>query len=395
MRREIKLSGCLLAFLFLAAPARAADAVNWHASYEQAQALAAQSNRLVLVHFWAPWCDPCRRLDSEVFARPAVGRAIDENYVAVKANVDEQRALAGAFGVSRIPTDVILTPDGRVVKVVESPQTADQYMGLIAQVATAAQAQMAQGLAAASGAPGASAGYPAVAGQATAPSPGGTAQAPAPSTPANGSTAPWNAAASAPLLQGAGVAVGSAAMANNYNMPPGAQAPLGPVAGAVQPQLPMQSPGPAMPPMGAAPAGPVAAQPAPQPRVALDGFCPVHIVNNLGAPELKWVYGNPQLSATHRGDVFYFSTPEARQQFLADPDRFAPVVTGHDPVLALDQRQMVPGTRAFALYYANRMYLFASDATLNAFASNPRHYAAMTANWMAQQAAQPPATMRY
>src|SRR5689334_6705470 len=46
------------------------DQMPWLPSLEAAQQVAARTNRLVLIHFWAPWCQPCMRLEREVFSKP-------------------------------------------------------------------------------------------------------------------------------------------------------------------------------------------------------------------------------------------------------------------------------------------------------------------------------------
>ena len=69
-----------------------------------------ESEKTVIVDFWASWCGPCRML-GPVIEEIANER---EDLVVGKLNVDEQPEIARQFGVMSIPT-VIIFKDGKAV----------------------------------------------------------------------------------------------------------------------------------------------------------------------------------------------------------------------------------------------------------------------------------------
>lgn len=70
-----------------------------------------QSDRPVLIDFWAEWCAPCKMVLPYI---AEIAEEVDAVKVC-KINVDEEMALARKFRVMSIPT-LLLIKDGKEVK---------------------------------------------------------------------------------------------------------------------------------------------------------------------------------------------------------------------------------------------------------------------------------------
>lgn len=70
-----------------------------------------QSEKPVLVDFWASWCGPCMMLAPTV---AEIGEEYSDKVKVVKINVDEAESLALSFGIESIPT-LMVFKDGKAV----------------------------------------------------------------------------------------------------------------------------------------------------------------------------------------------------------------------------------------------------------------------------------------
>ena len=386
----------------LARTAVGQDTLQWSTDLATAERTAAQTNRMVLIHFWGTWCPPCMKMENEVFTKPGLGAAIHPYFVPCKIQVEDDlnKDLAKQFGVDGYPCDIVLTPTGQVVSKSKGFKPAAEYLAMLNQAAqlalkhspTAAPAAAPPNAVAATAAPA------------------------APTTPSAPSAAPVSQGRTAPTddryayyYQDRGAPKTESAAAAPTTAPPRA-APIGPTAPpqqpnpsnpvaprevAAAPQVAAPAPAAVVPPTSASPpaAGPnvAAGRPAPpsspapsqsvasqnvalrlppgSPPAALDGYCPVTVTEKM-----VWKRGDVRFGAIHRGRTYLFATATEQAKFLADPDRFSPIISGNDPVVALERGEAVPGKRELGIMCGERMILFSSQESYDKFVKDSKRY---------------------
>ncbi|MCE9552468.1 MAG: thioredoxin family protein [Planctomycetes bacterium] len=382
----LRLTACftVLALCLIPVSTRAdGQEIQWLQSIDQARQIAGQTNRLVLVHFWSNDCQPCMRMEQSVYSRPGTAQRIQAKFVPVKVNAQQFPAVARQYEVTSWPSDVILAPNGQVVALLRCSLDQAAYLAGLEQVAVTADPRLNNPYA----------NLNAVAGSAPSAAPSVAAQQPTvtPGQAPTGNVEDRYAEYFRDRSQGASPnAIPQSPIAQQ---PPTVQVPATPQL----PQSKMQPPVASMPvPTGqnpyaalltGQPAAPVAPAPmannaavtppavnlptaAPQAPLALEGHCAVELVEHE-----RWVRGDRRFGAVHRGQTYLFTGAEQQKRFLANPDYYGPAMSGVDPVLALEARQMTPGLRKHGLFYNNRVYLFSSEATLAQFCRTPARYA--------------------
>jgi protein disulfide-isomerase len=354
-----------------------------------------------------------------------VGAAIEKNYVPVKVNAISSSAMAYAFKVDRVPSDVILTSHGNILATYTSPLTQQDYLAKLSEVVTqfgrqgskpVAVAGPRQVNAAYAGLQGsrmqaastpvgipvnpvaqqasASNATPATSALATAALNPPPASQPSqsvdryalpirqnsspqkPEVPANAMPSSYRNPYMAPQMQssavtrtGAPAAYPSQRPATTNTVPPAVTSNT--VNGAVaatmtKAKIPKTS-------------STISQLPAGSPPLGFEGYCPVTLKFDK-----KWVRGNVQYGAIHRGRTYLFVGDGQRQQFLANPDAYSPVFSGMDPVALLDNKQTVEGSRKYGFEYRGAFYLFSNSETMQKFASQPDRYAAGVRQAMVQ-----------
>ncbi len=85
------------------------------------------SDKPVLIDFWATWCGPCRMIAPHV---AEIAEEYADTLKVAKVNVDEEGQLASAFNIASIPT-LVLMKNGKVVNQAIGYRTKEQILELL------------------------------------------------------------------------------------------------------------------------------------------------------------------------------------------------------------------------------------------------------------------------
>ncbi|MCC7181623.1 MAG: thioredoxin family protein [Acidobacteria bacterium] len=107
------LKGYYYKFADVAAPP---SAIEWRTDFDAALAEARRDGKRVLVDFTADWCPPCIAMKHDVWPDPRVARAIAEGYVPLLIDTDRNAVIPERYGVTGIPTILILDGSGTVLR---------------------------------------------------------------------------------------------------------------------------------------------------------------------------------------------------------------------------------------------------------------------------------------
>lgn len=396
-------AGAALVAAALGFSVQAQEQVAFQPDFATARQLAAQTRKPLVVHFWAPWCEPCLRMEHDVFAQPGLGTAVNPQFVLVKVNADREPELVKQLQVETLPTDVVLAPDGRILAKLPGSQSPAEYLERLRDVAAGGNGLL-ENLAAT-------------------PAPGGAPDPSAgPATPAvpprnaefrnvqdrktrRQPTLPYDQAlppADVPPLQGP--------LAPLQGNPPPAEAALDPSASAgwvptesgfppatASEQVTMRPVAPPAPSSGFVSMGTPASEqiplaPATQPLAeASSGMSPA-----MGPPAAAWGPSpvDPPTPAPSIGPQYAaglppgaaspgFAPPVPPQPQLAAAPTGPPVLglDGYCPVQLYEHYRWVPGRPQWGAIYEGRTYLFAGQQEQQMFLADPARYSPVAAGF--------------
>jgi YHS domain-containing protein/thiol-disulfide isomerase/thioredoxin len=102
---------------------------TWRTDFKAALKEAEERKLPLLIHFYADWCMPCKRMEREVLGTPPVKELIGRRFVAVKLNADDSQHIIQRYGVNTLPSDVVVDSlNGKVISINSGFQDSIRYV---------------------------------------------------------------------------------------------------------------------------------------------------------------------------------------------------------------------------------------------------------------------------
>jgi YHS domain-containing protein len=262
-------------------------------------------------------------MESEVLNTPEVHAVLGSGIVGVKVNSDERRDLVSRFGISSLPTDVIVSPDGKILsKDVGSPGRSG-YVARLGRFRVPSDSPVGKSSSIVAQAPGNSTKNP--------------VSAASPETVTADSVAVGNRTEAQGVLDKTVVPVDRAAETVIAN-------PVVTMTKTVRSES--------------------------DKRIGLNGYSPVSLTETE-----SWKTGEARFNCEFQGICYLLSSAEELERFKASPDKFIPALHGFDPVSLVKDQIFESGHLELGVTYQSKVYFFSSRGTRDEFLRNPEKFA--------------------
>ncbi|MEZ4525846.1 MAG: thioredoxin family protein [Desulfobacterales bacterium] len=91
-----------------------AKGIVWR-SYEEGLRQGKNEKKKIFLNFYADWCQYCKIMDMQTFRDRSVVNYLNENFVAVRVNSDQNRKLAADYKVTGLPVSWFVAENGESI----------------------------------------------------------------------------------------------------------------------------------------------------------------------------------------------------------------------------------------------------------------------------------------
>jgi thioredoxin-related protein len=137
------LTGVMLALLAVGPGIAAAEeeeqprSITW-VGYNDALSLGRDFDKPIFIHFTAPWCKWCKKMQKETYTDPKVIRFMTDNFAAVMVNTETLPSLARKYSVESLPTLWFLDSKGQALTRIEGYVGSEKLLRVLEYVSSKA-----------------------------------------------------------------------------------------------------------------------------------------------------------------------------------------------------------------------------------------------------------------
>lgn len=345
--------------------------VAWLTDMKKAGQESKRTGKPILVQLTAPWCSYCHKMLKETFTDPAVAKRVNESFIPLLLDADENEQVVEMLQISSFPSTIIVSAEMDELGRISGFQKADAFNKKLTEFAPAGRAQVAQ----ASNVESTAAPQtrvieaPPVGANQPTRNPIGKPAQPTNVAPSAPDTKVLNRRAQDLIAASETQTTATTEVTNNTEAAPRLPLPL--------PDFPPQ-PKPNLEATAASEATdstspdlvPANRQSVGTPlRAAFEGMCLVSMLEDREPTP-----GRDEFSLMFRGQRLHFRDAQQLEKFKADPNKYWPWFDGRCPVATRHQETVLMGRPQFGGAYRQRLIFFRDAEHRVEFSKDPRGY---------------------
>ncbi len=91
-----------------------ANEILWQ-SYTNGMARGKFEKKKIFVHFFADWCGACKVMEEKTFKDPEIIALLNENFISIRINVDQDRATSNMFRIRVLPDSFFIRENSEII----------------------------------------------------------------------------------------------------------------------------------------------------------------------------------------------------------------------------------------------------------------------------------------